>query len=104
MLITKTYVVLQSAFGLTAYDAVTHLVSQKSLVVTELNLALIVVSPIQVDEMPNAAVNAPKAMVLSVIIGTVSSFIFLIIVSEPIRLSAISERTSCMPICSSSSA
>jgi len=48
---------LQSAFGLTAYDAVSHLV----------------------EEMPNASVNAPKAMIMSVAIGTVSSFIFLIV-------------------------
>lgn len=30
--------------------------------------------------MPNASINAPKAMVLAVAIGTVSSFIFLVVV------------------------
>ncbi|KII95549.1 hypothetical protein PLICRDRAFT_170188 [Plicaturopsis crispa FD-325 SS-3] len=48
---------LQSSFGLTAYDAVSHMV----------------------EEMPQPHINAPKAMVLAVIIGSVSSFIFLII-------------------------
>ncbi|KAF8308093.1 amino acid transporter [Clavulina sp. PMI_390] len=48
---------LQSAFGLTAYDAVAHLV----------------------DEMPDAAVNAPKAMIMSVVIGSTSSFVFLVV-------------------------
>jgi len=47
---------LQSSFGLTAYDAVSHMV----------------------EEMPNPHRNAPFAMVLAVIIGSVSSFIFLI--------------------------
>jgi len=47
---------LQSSFGLTAYDAVSHMV----------------------EEMPNPHRNAPLAMVLAVVIGSVSSFIFLI--------------------------
>lgn len=47
---------LQSSFGLTGYDAVSHMV----------------------EEMPNPSVNAPKAMVLAVIIGSSSSFVFLI--------------------------
>lgn len=48
---------LQSSFGLTAYDAVSHMV----------------------EEMPQPHRNAPIAMVLAVVIGSVSSFIFLLV-------------------------
>ncbi|KAL8284063.1 hypothetical protein RQP46_005176 [Phenoliferia psychrophenolica] len=48
---------LQSAFGLTGYDAVSHMV----------------------EEMPLPHINAPRAMVLSVLIGAGSSFIFLVV-------------------------
>ncbi|TYJ54718.1 hypothetical protein B9479_004658 [Cryptococcus floricola] len=47
---------LQSSFGLTGYDAVSHMV----------------------EEMPNPHINAPKTMILAVCIGASSSFIFLI--------------------------
>ncbi|WVW86645.1 hypothetical protein I302_108698 [Kwoniella bestiolae CBS 10118] len=47
---------LQSSFGLTGYDAVSHMV----------------------EEMPNPHLNAPKTMILAVCIGASSSFIFLI--------------------------
>jgi choline transport protein len=49
---------LQSSFGLTGYDAVSHMV----------------------EEMPKPHINAPRAMVLAVIIGASSSFVFLIII------------------------
>ncbi|KAF7967822.1 hypothetical protein HWV62_32936 [Athelia sp. TMB] len=48
---------LQSAFGLTGFDAVAHMV----------------------EEIPNPAKNAPIAMVSAVVIGTFTSFIFIII-------------------------
>ncbi|KAK4701505.1 choline transport protein, partial [Phenoliferia sp. Uapishka_3] len=48
---------LQSSFGLTAYDAVSHMVG----------------------EMPSPHINAPKAMVLAVLIGSSSSFVFLVV-------------------------
>ncbi|KAK8849460.1 hypothetical protein IAR55_004793 [Kwoniella newhampshirensis] len=47
---------LQSSFGLTGYDAVSHMV----------------------EEMPDPHLNAPKTMILAVCIGASSSFIFLI--------------------------
>ncbi|WVQ75176.1 hypothetical protein IAR50_004786 [Cryptococcus sp. DSM 104548] len=47
---------LQSSFGLTGYDAVSHMV----------------------EEMPNPHINAPMTMILAVVIGASSSFIFLI--------------------------
>jgi choline transport protein len=47
---------LQSSFGLTGYDAVSHMV----------------------EEMPNPHVNAPRVMILAVCIGAASSFVFLI--------------------------
>ncbi|WVF68676.1 hypothetical protein IAT40_003448 [Kwoniella sp. CBS 6097] len=47
---------LQSSFGLTGYDAVSHMV----------------------EEMPNPHLNAPKTMILAVCIGASSSFVFLI--------------------------
>ena len=47
---------LQSSFGLTGYDAVSHMV----------------------EEMPNPHVNAPRVMIAAVCIGAASSFIFLI--------------------------
>jgi len=48
---------LQAALGTTGYDAVAHMV----------------------EELPNPAKNAPKAMVLSVLIGFLTGFIFLMI-------------------------
>ncbi|AAW43538.1 choline transporter, putative [Cryptococcus deneoformans JEC21] len=47
---------LQSSFGLTGYDAVSHMV----------------------EEMPLPHINAPKTMILAVCIGASSSFVFLI--------------------------
>ena len=47
---------LQSSFGLTGYDAVSHMV----------------------EEMPRPGVNAPRTMILAVCIGASSSFVFLI--------------------------
>jgi amino acid transporter len=47
---------LQSSFGLTGYDAVSHMV----------------------EEMPNPHINAPRVMVLAVAIGASSSFVFLV--------------------------
>ncbi|WWD20084.1 hypothetical protein CI109_104558 [Kwoniella shandongensis] len=47
---------LQSSFGLTGYDAVSHMV----------------------EEMPNPHINAPKTMIFAVLIGASSSFVFLI--------------------------
>lgn len=46
---------LQASFGLIAYDACTHMV----------------------EEMPRPHVNAPRTMVLAVLLGSVSGFIFL---------------------------
>lgn len=46
---------LQASFGLIAYDAASHVV----------------------EEMPAPSRNAPRAMILAVIIGSISSFIFL---------------------------
>lgn len=48
---------LQSTLGLTAFDAVSHLV----------------------EEMPNPAINAPKVMVLAVVMGGVTSWIFMVV-------------------------
>ncbi|KAG8694449.1 hypothetical protein FRC08_008480 [Ceratobasidium sp. 394] len=48
---------LQSAFGLTGFDAVSHIV----------------------EEMPDPHIHAPRAMVLAVLIGATSSFAFLIV-------------------------
>ncbi|ORY34978.1 amino acid permease-domain-containing protein [Naematelia encephala] len=47
---------LQSSFGLTGYDAVSHMV----------------------EEMPNPSRNAPRVMIAAVCIGAASSFVFLI--------------------------
>ena len=47
---------LQSSFGLTGYDAVSHMV----------------------EEMPNPHINAPRVMIAAVGIGSISSFIFLV--------------------------
>ena len=47
---------ISGSFGLTGYDAVSHMV----------------------EEMPNPHLNAPKTMVAAVLIGASSSFIFLI--------------------------
>ena len=41
--------------------------------------------------MPNASINAPKAMIMSVVIGTVSSFFFLIIVREAFDLDLVAK-------------
>ncbi|KAL1406913.1 hypothetical protein Q8F55_006325 [Vanrija albida] len=54
---------LQSTFGLTAFDAVTHLI----------------------EEMPKPSRNAPKTMVLAIILGAGTSFIFTIILLFVIR-------------------
>lgn len=48
---------LQSTLGLTAFDAVSHLV----------------------EEMPKPAINAPKVMVLAVIMGAITSWIFMVV-------------------------
>ncbi|QRW20032.1 choline transport protein [Rhizoctonia solani] len=48
---------LQSAFGLTGFDAVSHIV----------------------EEMPSPHIHAPRAMILAVLIGATSSFAFLIV-------------------------
>ncbi|KAG8694058.1 hypothetical protein FRC09_010087 [Ceratobasidium sp. 395] len=48
---------LQSAFGLTGFDAVSHIV----------------------EEMPDPHIHAPRAMVLAVLIGATSSFAFLVV-------------------------
>jgi choline transport protein len=47
---------MSGSFGLTGYDAVSHMV----------------------EEMPNPHLNAPKTMVAAVLIGASSSFVFLI--------------------------
>ncbi|KAM0755145.1 amino acid transporter [Meredithblackwellia eburnea MCA 4105] len=49
---------LQASFGLIAYDAVAHMV----------------------EEMPRPHINAPRAMVLAVLIGSSTSFIFLMVI------------------------
>ncbi|TXT07291.1 hypothetical protein VHUM_03461 [Vanrija humicola] len=54
---------LQSTFGLTAFDAVTHLI----------------------EEMPKPSRNAPKTMVMAIILGAGTSFIFTIILLFVIR-------------------
>ncbi|QRW06365.1 amino acid permease [Ceratobasidium sp. AG-Ba] len=48
---------LQSAFGLTGFDAVSHIV----------------------EEMPDPHIHAPRAMVMAVLIGATSSFAFLVV-------------------------
>lgn len=48
---------LQSTLGLTAFDAVSHLV----------------------EEMPRPAVNAPKVMVLAIVMGGITSWIFMVV-------------------------
>ncbi|CBX94161.1 hypothetical protein IAQ61_005371 [Plenodomus lingam] len=48
---------LQGAYGLTGYDAVAHMI----------------------EEIPDASVQGPKIMVYSVVIGTVTGFIFLMV-------------------------
>lgn len=48
---------LQSTLGLTAFDAVSHLV----------------------EEMPKPAINAPKVMVLAVVMGGITSWIFMVV-------------------------
>lgn len=54
---------LQASFGLTGYDAVTHMV----------------------EEMPNPHINAPRVMILAVLIGASSSFVFLVCLLFSIR-------------------
>jgi choline transport protein len=54
--ISKVEMLISGSFGLTGYDAVSHMV----------------------EEMPNPHLNAPKTMVAAVLIGASSSFIFLI--------------------------
>lgn len=49
---------LQSVFGLTGFDAATHLI----------------------EEMPNPAVNAPQVMVSAVLMGAGTSWIFMIVI------------------------
>ncbi len=49
-------IIVTGSFGLTGYDAVSHMV----------------------EEMPDPHLNAPRVMVLAVVIGASSSFIFLI--------------------------
>lgn len=47
---------LQSTFGLTAFDSVAFMV----------------------DEMPRPSINAPKTMVIAVILGAVTSWVYLV--------------------------
>jgi len=48
---------LQSTFGLTGFDAISHMI----------------------EEMPNPAINAPKVMVLAVLLGSFTSWIFIVV-------------------------
>lgn len=49
---------LQSTFGLTGFDAVTHMI----------------------EEMPRPSKNAPKVMVIAVILGSTTSFVFMVVI------------------------
>jgi amino acid transporter len=54
---------LQSTFGLTGFDAVTHLI----------------------EEMPRPSRNAPRAIIMAIIMGAATSFVFMIILLLCIR-------------------
>ncbi|KAL1413599.1 hypothetical protein Q8F55_001374 [Vanrija albida] len=54
---------LQSTFGLTAFDAVTHMI----------------------EEMPRPSINAPKVMIVAVLLGSVTAWIFMICILFCIR-------------------
>ncbi|TXT15586.1 hypothetical protein VHUM_00089 [Vanrija humicola] len=54
---------LQSTFGLTAFDAVTHMI----------------------EEMPKPSINAPKVMVVAVLLGSVTAWVFMVCILFAIR-------------------
>lgn len=68
---------LQASFGLTGYDAVSHVRALGLLRLCKLATDPIFCSQM-VEEMPRPHINAPRAMVAAVVIGASSSFVFLI--------------------------